>query len=649
MEVITPQTWESKQVAAWISSIGFKSLEKKIIDHGISGELLVHADHDFLKELNIKSVGARVKILNCIYGLKLKYNVPIEDYDYIPKSIRLEMEKDIILNETKYKIIDNKYKESEQYITKLGNEVKRINEDMKQFKEDIKTIKLLMNNNVNKPEIYKVKSNSNLNLLSLAEPENVKNWETIKVYSALEKQECETLYKSLRLNIDDTTEGFLDEVLKKYQIKNNIALYRLSINSDRYLENDEHPLEVLQNFRAKGIEAQLFLRKINLKDEQKAKLNSFDMKAVSMNSVKEGTDKAYVLMAYKKKKDNEVSVEVGEIIEILDRESVEKYRVQKKGGIIGYLPTECFVEKEAGDEMVIYDTPLESEIKKDYKKMNAYEISLKKGDKIKIHAQFRTWNYVESNKKQGWVPITHIGYRRPRSLTSPLSQSKSLEDISKLDIRNGEGTDQHFLTGFGSSSLLNKSNSNFASVDEKLNLMLEAPETEKIIPREFKKLPPVPISSSFENLQLHQPTSPKRDKLTPNITQIKTSTHMRSSSSNDSLPSANSMLYSKFHLPTHSRQNSDNYFHNLEKLDKLEKENNKSAGSNNNSSPYSRIPKAFTNTEEDDRINKNAFSKLTDLLSNFSYESDGEGRKLPPTPPKKNSNSNSNTKPFQNY
>jgi len=34
MEVISPSTWESKQVAAWMSSIGFTSLEKKII--GIS-------------------------------------------------------------------------------------------------------------------------------------------------------------------------------------------------------------------------------------------------------------------------------------------------------------------------------------------------------------------------------------------------------------------------------------------------------------------------------------------------------------------------------------------------------------------------------------------------------------------------------------
>jgi len=47
----------------------------------------------------------------------------------------------------------------------------------------------------------------------------------------LEKKECETLYKSLKITMEDTTSVFLAEVLKKYQIKNDIALYRLSINS----------------------------------------------------------------------------------------------------------------------------------------------------------------------------------------------------------------------------------------------------------------------------------------------------------------------------------------------------------------------------------------------------------------------------------
>ncbi|ORX75624.1 hypothetical protein BCR32DRAFT_296782 [Anaeromyces robustus] len=659
MDVITPQTWQSQQVAAWMSSIGFNNLEKKIIENEINGELLIHADHTLLKELSIKSVGIRLKILNSIYGLKLKYNVPIEDYDYIPKSIRMEMEKDIILNETKYKIIDNKYKESEQYISKLSGEVKKINEDLKQFKEDIKTLKVIMSNNMNKSELYKVTSSSNINLYALAGESENKNTETIKVYSALEKQECETLYKSLKLTSDDTTETFLTEVLKKYQIKNNITLYRLSINSDRYLENDEHPLEILQNFRAKGIEAQLFLRKINLKEEQKAKLNSVDLnaKSVSLNSIKEDTDKAYVLLAYKKKKDNEVSVEVGEVVEILNRESVDKYRVQKKGGIIGYLPTECIVEKEPGDEMLLYNSPMEGEIRKDYKKNNAYEISLKKGDKIKIHSKFRTWVYVESNKKQGWIPYTVVQLRRPRSLSSPLSQSRSLEDIAKLNELKSEENDklQHFQVDFGSSSSLlngrgNNSSNYINEMDEnhKSFIMDNTNEKEKNIIGNFlydaekeglKKYPHVPISNSIENLHSHlqySPTSPGRNGLTL----LKTGNmHIRSASSNDSLPSANSMLYAKFHLPVNSRKNSNESFsHGSEKEQNLSHSN-----SNTPLMQHRNIAGNYNENDADHNNNNkvNAYSKLNDLLSNFSpYDSEGENRK-----PSASSNK-SNPKPY---
>jgi len=69
-----------------ISYIIYNKIKK---ENGITGQILVHADHELLKELNIQSVGTRLKILNSIYGMKMKYNVPIEDYDYIPKCIIL--------------------------------------------------------------------------------------------------------------------------------------------------------------------------------------------------------------------------------------------------------------------------------------------------------------------------------------------------------------------------------------------------------------------------------------------------------------------------------------------------------------------------------------------------------------------------------
>jgi len=582
-----------------MSSIGFSNLEKKIIDNGITGEILIHADNELLKELDIKSVGVRLKLLNSIYGLKLKYNVPIEDYDYIPKSIKIEMEKDMIFNETKYKIIDNKYKENEQSVNKLVNEVKKINEDMKQFKDEIKVIRTLMSM---PKELCKVKSNSNTNLFGLtSEPENTaKTSETIKVYSALEKQECETLYKTFKITVEDTTGVFITEVLKKYQIKDNTALYKLSINSERYLENDEHPLEVLRDFIAKGITANIFLRKINgSKDE---------LKPVPLNTIKSDTDKAYVLLPYKKKKDNEVSVELGEMIEILDKENPDKYRVQKKGGIIGYLPTECFVEINPGDEMQLYDTPLEGEIKKDYKKLNAYEVSLKKGDKVKLYAKFRTWMYVDSNKKQGWMPTNNI------DLNSQLTESHSLEEIHnrfedfapKLRLHNDFGSTPNLFNGNAKGTP-----GHFNELNESRNHNLDN-DKEMLIRHtmEIKKLTHGPVASSVENI--HSPTSPKRIGINGNV--IKTSMHTRSSSNDSTLASSNQGLLAKHYINGHSRNNSCDHYY-------IDKELPPSPHAQN------MPPRDNEIDRNNGQVKNNSFTKLNDLLYNFPPP--GESKQSP--------------------
>ncbi|KAL6604905.1 hypothetical protein LY90DRAFT_709177 [Neocallimastix californiae] len=649
---ISPLKWESKQVAEFLSLLGFQNLEKGIIENSITGEILMHADHDLLRELNIYSVGMRIKILKSIYALKSKNNIPIEEYDYIPKSIRMEMEKDMIKNETKYKIMDNKFKENEQQVYKLVNDVKQINEEMRQFKDDIRAIKMVMSNvnNNSLSEISKVKSSSSVNLYALTnEPDNIRKPETIKVYSALEKQECETLYKSLKLTPDDTTETFLTEVLKKYQIKNDIALYRLSINSERYLENDEHPLEVLINFRAKGTEAQLFLRKINLKEEQRAKLNSMDLKAMpQINTIKENTEKAIVLLPYKKKKDNELSIEIGEVVELLERESIEKYRVQKKGGSIGFVPAECIVEKAEDEEMELYDTPQDGEIRKEYKKINAFEISLKKGDKVKIHAKFRNWMYVDSNKKQGWMPYNNI--------ISSLIENRSLEEINKFDDDNelqkpyvdfnsslgmldnrkrdgslnfidDENTNQSFImegTNEKEKNVIesffineNRNNENSSSLDD-------IPNT-SISKLQKRKLPQIPQSSSLENIHLQQFLHDNETKEgNPNLSAIRTNMHMRSASTNDSLPSA-SLLYTKYLLPTHSRKNSsDSVTHHSEKENPLH-------------TPIS--------TNETEYNNIDARSKLNGLISNFPHEGESDAhKKNAPIPNKVNALS----KQFQN-
>lgn len=54
------------------------------LEHGITGEVLVHLDHEALKDVGIHSVGQRLAILKAVYALKVQQNVPVEEGHYVP-------------------------------------------------------------------------------------------------------------------------------------------------------------------------------------------------------------------------------------------------------------------------------------------------------------------------------------------------------------------------------------------------------------------------------------------------------------------------------------------------------------------------------------------------------------------------------------
>ncbi|KAJ3194370.1 hypothetical protein HK101_002890 [Irineochytrium annulatum] len=76
------RSWSAAEVGSWVKSIGLGTLETALIgmvqidlsgigqpftaENDISGDLLVHADHQMLKELGIASVGHRMHLLKAI-------------------------------------------------------------------------------------------------------------------------------------------------------------------------------------------------------------------------------------------------------------------------------------------------------------------------------------------------------------------------------------------------------------------------------------------------------------------------------------------------------------------------------------------------------------------------------------------------------
>ena len=61
-------------------------LTAQLREHGITGEILVHVDHEGLKDVGIQSVGQRLSVLKTVYELKLRDDVPIEEGHWRPPS-----------------------------------------------------------------------------------------------------------------------------------------------------------------------------------------------------------------------------------------------------------------------------------------------------------------------------------------------------------------------------------------------------------------------------------------------------------------------------------------------------------------------------------------------------------------------------------
>lgn len=92
---LTFVSWNVQQVAAWIISLGYTAYESSFIgaahptiENDISGDVLVHADNELLKELGMFSVGQRLSLLKTIYNLKVIQSIPFQKGDYIPESIK---------------------------------------------------------------------------------------------------------------------------------------------------------------------------------------------------------------------------------------------------------------------------------------------------------------------------------------------------------------------------------------------------------------------------------------------------------------------------------------------------------------------------------------------------------------------------------
>eukprot|EP00160_Parvularia_atlantis_P000154 Unigene10125_Nuclearia_a/m.30915 Unigene10125_Nuclearia_a/g.30915 ORF Unigene10125_Nuclearia_a/g.30915 Unigene10125_Nuclearia_a/m.30915 type:complete len:760 (+) Unigene10125_Nuclearia_a:16-2295(+) len=65
-----PEKWSKSDVAQWLLATGFGEFRGAFYDNDINGEALLELDQDTLKEMNLRSIGRRIKLLLAINRLK---------------------------------------------------------------------------------------------------------------------------------------------------------------------------------------------------------------------------------------------------------------------------------------------------------------------------------------------------------------------------------------------------------------------------------------------------------------------------------------------------------------------------------------------------------------------------------------------------
>ncbi|KAJ8100559.1 hypothetical protein POJ06DRAFT_107005 [Lipomyces tetrasporus] len=127
--------WDVEEVGNWLERIGLWQYHESFAENDITGEVLIHLDHDFLKDLGVSSVGHRLQILKAVYNIKIAQDIPIEAGQFVPISLS---EQEVADHETvdvqrlmkSLEIRDRKLMHAEQEIRRLMENYHRLREDL---------------------------------------------------------------------------------------------------------------------------------------------------------------------------------------------------------------------------------------------------------------------------------------------------------------------------------------------------------------------------------------------------------------------------------------------------------------------------------------------------------------------------------------
>ncbi|EWC48615.1 hypothetical protein DRE_01837 [Drechslerella stenobrocha 248] len=76
--------WSTEDVVTFMNELGLPQYPDAWIDNEVTGDALIHLNHEELQEMGIESIGHRLQILKAVYKVKIAHEVPIEPDHYVP-------------------------------------------------------------------------------------------------------------------------------------------------------------------------------------------------------------------------------------------------------------------------------------------------------------------------------------------------------------------------------------------------------------------------------------------------------------------------------------------------------------------------------------------------------------------------------------
>ncbi|ORY04337.1 RA-domain-containing protein [Basidiobolus meristosporus CBS 931.73] len=132
--------WGVQEVCEWLRTMGYEAYESPFRDNLITGSVLLHLDHDALKELSIRSVGKRLQLLKAIYHLKTEHQIPIEPDDYIPPSVEHDLDDEGGNYSEEYRKFHAALKDRDLLIQSLQQEIGRLTSDLSTLREELRPV-----------------------------------------------------------------------------------------------------------------------------------------------------------------------------------------------------------------------------------------------------------------------------------------------------------------------------------------------------------------------------------------------------------------------------------------------------------------------------------------------------------------------------